>query len=105
MAKSSSSLMVLAIVATLLGVAYGLATVCQGDMQGLITRCAVYVQKGTPVADPSPTCCSAVKTVDIPCVCQKITKEVETVVDMDKVFRLASYCGRPLAHGTKCGSK
>ncbi|KAF3438781.1 hypothetical protein FNV43_RR21546 [Rhamnella rubrinervis] len=45
---------------------------CRGDMQGLITQCAV--------------------------------KEIEQIVDMDKVFHLASSCGRPLAHGTKCGS-
>ena len=78
---------------------------CQGDMQGLITQCALYVQKGTTMADPSEACCRAVRTVDIPGVCRRLSKEIEQIVDMDKVFRLASSCGRPLAHGTKCGSK
>ncbi|KAF3436724.1 hypothetical protein FNV43_RR19471 [Rhamnella rubrinervis] len=77
---------------------------CRGDMQGLITQCAVYVQKGTPMVDPSEPCCGAVRSVDIPCVCQRLNKEIEQIVDMDKVFHLASSCGRPLAHGTKCGS-
>ncbi|XP_015881905.2 uncharacterized protein LOC107417776 [Ziziphus jujuba] len=77
---------------------------CQGDMQGLITNCARYVQKGTPMVDPTEGCCRAVRTVDIPCVCQRLSKEVEQMVDMDKVFHLASFCGKPLAHGTNCGS-
>ncbi|KAF3437447.1 hypothetical protein FNV43_RR20200 [Rhamnella rubrinervis] len=77
---------------------------CRGDMQGLITQCAVYVQKGTPMVDPSEPCCRAVRSVDIPCVCKRLNKEIEQIVDMDKVFHLASSCGRPLGHGTKCGS-
>ncbi|KAM6570779.1 hypothetical protein CsatB_018764 [Cannabis sativa] len=77
---------------------------CQGDLQGLITHCAIYVQKGTPMTKPSAPCCDAVRTVDIPCACQHITKEIEGLVDMNKVFNLASSCGRPLPHGTKCGS-
>lgn len=112
MARLAWCLMVLAIwvVTTMsfLGqttVVYGLPGSCEGDMEGLITECAVYVRKGTPMADPSAKCCEAVKTVDIPCVCQNISKEIESLVDMDKVFHLASSCGRPLPHGTKCGSK
>ncbi|PON74373.1 Bifunctional inhibitor/plant lipid transfer protein/seed storage helical domain containing protein [Parasponia andersonii] len=112
MARLSWSLIVLAIwVVTGMSffsettVVYGQAAGCNGDVQGLITHCAVYVQKGTPMADPSAACCGAVKTVDIPCVCKNITKEIENLVDMNKVFHLASACGRPLPHGTKCGSK
>lgn len=107
----SPSFMVLAAITLVLGLnyvaicAHAAGGACGGDMQGLITQCAVYVQKGTPVANPSPTCCAAVKTADIPCICQKITKDIEIMVDMNKVFRLASFCGRPLARGTKCGSK
>ncbi|KAF3437450.1 hypothetical protein FNV43_RR20203 [Rhamnella rubrinervis] len=73
---------------------------CRGDMQGLIKQCAVYVQKGTPMGDPSEACCTIVRGVDIPCVCQRLSKEIEPMVDMDKVFHVVNFCGRPLAHGT-----
>ncbi|KAF3436726.1 hypothetical protein FNV43_RR19473 [Rhamnella rubrinervis] len=78
---------------------------CRGDMQGLIKQCAVYVQKGTPMGDPSEACCTIVRGVDIPCVCQRLSKEIEPMVDMDKVFHVVNFCGRPLAHGTTCGIK
>ncbi|KAJ7982288.1 Protease inhibitor/seed storage/lipid transfer family protein [Quillaja saponaria] len=78
---------------------------CQGDLQGLITQCAIYVQKAGPKMDPSQGCCNVIKTVDIPCVCQHITAEIERVIDIQKVVYVAQFCGRPLASGTKCGSK
>jgi hypothetical protein len=79
---------------------------CQlGDLQGLITQCAVYVKKNVPKMQPSPECCSVVQKVDISCACQKITKEIEQMVDMEKVVFVARSCGKPLAPGTKCGSK
>ncbi|KAF4347630.1 uncharacterized protein LOC115709463 [Cannabis sativa] len=105
MARLSSNLMILAIWAVTTMLFMSKATEgCQGDLQGLITHCAIYVQKGTPMIKPSAPCCDAVRTVDIPCACQHITKEIEGLVDMNKVFNLASSCGRPLPHGTKCGS-
>ncbi|CAK7339398.1 unnamed protein product [Dovyalis caffra] len=78
---------------------------CQGDLQGLITQCARYVQKVGQQMDPSQECCSAIKSVDIPCACKYITGEIEAVIDMGKVAHLADFCGKPLAHGMKCGSK
>ncbi|XP_062114883.1 uncharacterized protein LOC133828800 [Humulus lupulus] len=105
MARLSWGLMILAIwVVTTMSFLSKTTVGCEGDIQGLITHCAVYVQKGTPAMKPSAACCEAVRTVDIPCACQKITKEIEKLVDMNKVFNLASSCGRPLPHGTKCGS-
>lgn len=77
---------------------------CQGDLQGLITECAMYVQKRGPLMDPSPGCCNVIKSVDIPCVCKYISKEIESVIDMDKVVHVADFCGKPLSHGMKCGS-
>ncbi|KAJ7949287.1 Bifunctional inhibitor/lipid-transfer protein/seed storage 2S albumin superfamily protein [Quillaja saponaria] len=77
---------------------------CQGDFQGLITQCSMYVQKTGPKTDPSQGCCNVIKAADIPCICQHITPEVERVIDMEKVVYVAQFCGRPLAHGTKCGS-
>ncbi|KAJ6307378.1 hypothetical protein OIU76_017217 [Salix suchowensis] len=57
---------------------------CQGDFQGLITQCARYVQRVGPQQEPSQECCSVIKSVDIPCVCKFITREIETVIDMAK---------------------
>ncbi|KAH8522824.1 hypothetical protein H0E87_003461 [Populus deltoides] len=76
---------------------------CQGDLQGLITQCARFVQRAGPQKDPSQECCSAIKSVDIPCVCKYITGEIEAVVDMGKVVHVAASCGKPLDHGMKCG--
>lgn len=74
-------------------------------MQGLMTQCAMFVQKNLPKTIPSPGCCEVIKSVDIPCVCQHITKDIERMIDMEKVVFVAQSCDRPLAHGTKCGSK
>ena len=78
---------------------------CQGDMQGLVAQCAMYVQKGMPKMNPSQQCCSVIQKADMPCVCQHVTKDVEKIIDMEKVIFVARYCGRPVAPGTTCGSK
>ncbi|KAB5572977.1 hypothetical protein DKX38_000171 [Salix brachista] len=78
---------------------------CQGDLQGLITQCARYVQRVRPQQEPSQECCSVIKSVNIPCVCKFITREIEAVIDMAKVAHVAASCGKPLDHGMKCGSK
>ncbi|KAF2301110.1 hypothetical protein GH714_020149 [Hevea brasiliensis] len=83
----------------------GLGQPCEGDLQGLITQCAMYVQKGGPRMDPSQGCCNVIKYVDIPCVCKYISKEIEDVIDMDKVVHVADFCSKPLSHGVKCGSE
>ncbi|KAG8656435.1 hypothetical protein MANES_04G135500v8 [Manihot esculenta] len=81
-----------------------LAQPCEGDLQGLITQCGVYVQKGGPRMDPSQGCCNVIKSIDIPCVCKYISRVIEEVIDMDKVVHVADFCGKPLTHGMKCGS-
>ncbi|XP_010547331.1 PREDICTED: uncharacterized protein LOC104819118 [Tarenaya hassleriana] len=77
---------------------------CRGDIAGLMKECAVYVQRPGRRVDPSAACCSVVKAADIPCACRHITAIVEEEIDMDKVVHVAAFCGKPLAHGTKCGS-
>ncbi|KAM5574198.1 protein LIM3-like [Rosa sericea] len=82
-----------------------LGQACQGDMQGLMTQCAVYVQKGTVLpSTPSQGCCTAIRTLDIPCACQHVTKMVEQLVDMDKVVKVVRSCGIDIPRGMKCGS-
>ncbi|KAL6130005.1 hypothetical protein ACLB2K_068387 [Fragaria x ananassa] len=78
---------------------------CQGDMQGLITQCEPYVMKGSLLPPTgSEGCCAKIKTLDIPCACQHVTKVVETVVDMGKVVKVVRSCGIPVPEGMKCGS-
>ncbi|KAI3739284.1 hypothetical protein L2E82_30098 [Cichorium intybus] len=77
---------------------------CQGDVQGLMEQCARYVQKSGPKIQPSGGCCGVVKNVDLPCVCNHITVEVESVISMEKAAFIAQACGKPLAHGSQCGS-
>lgn len=78
---------------------------CQGDFQGLIQQCSRYVQKSGPKENPSQGCCNVVRNVDLPCVCQHVTSEVEQIISMEKAAYVAASCGKPIPHGTKCGSK
>ncbi|KAL5565834.1 hypothetical protein UlMin_028998 [Ulmus minor] len=78
---------------------------CKKSALNLATSCSNYVLKsGAPKVKPSPACCRVVKTVDLPCVCNFVTKDIEKVIDMEKVVFVASCCGKKLAPGTKCGS-
>ena len=78
---------------------------CQSDVQGLISQCASYVKKEGPKIKPSPQCCDVIKKADIPCVCKRLTAEIEKTIDMEKVVFVAKTCGKPLAPGSKCGGK
>ncbi|ESQ54196.1 hypothetical protein EUTSA_v10026851mg [Eutrema salsugineum] len=77
---------------------------CQGDIEGLMRECAVYVQRPGPKVNPSAACCRVVKRSDIRCACGRVTSSVQKMIDMDKVVHVTAFCGKPLAHGTKCGS-
>ena len=78
---------------------------CSGDMQGLMEQCARYVQKSGPPIPPSTSCCAVVKNADLACICSHITNEVEGIISMEKAAFIAQVCGKPLFHGTRCGSK
>ncbi|GFP91898.1 hypothetical protein PHJA_002831200 [Phtheirospermum japonicum] len=78
---------------------------CQGNFQGLVQQCSRYVQKPGPRETPSQGCCNVVKNVDLACVCGHITSEVEQIVSMEKAAYVAAFCGKPIPHGTRCGSK
>ncbi|CAN1813797.1 hypothetical protein LINPERHAP1_LOCUS26960 [Linum perenne] len=77
---------------------------CAGNMPGLIMECARYVQRMGPPIDPSPACCSVLKTVDVPCICSRLPEAATAIVDMDKVVHVAMFCGVVLPHGLKCGT-
>ncbi|CAL5381708.1 unnamed protein product [Camellia sinensis] len=76
---------------------------CQGDLPGLMAQCPKYVGRTGPQVEPSKECCDVVKTADVACVCKYITKEIEQIISMEKVVFVAQSCGKPLAHGSKCG--
>lgn len=78
---------------------------CINDLQSLRLHCAFYVQKNMPKTNPSPECCSVLMTMNMPCVCQHITKEIEQAIDMEKAVYAAKYCDAALIPGTMCGSK
>ncbi|KAG2674752.1 hypothetical protein I3760_13G153200 [Carya illinoinensis] len=72
----------------------------------LVFQCKQYVNKGKPngVIKPSTACCKAVNTVGL-CLCQLVTKKLESQIDMQKVIKVARKCtGQRIPPGTKCGS-
>lgn len=78
---------------------------CEGDITGIISKCAKYVRKAGPKTPPSSQCCASVKKANIPCLCKYVTKDVEEYVSVEKAVYVAQYCGITLHHGSKCGSK
>lgn len=78
---------------------------CEGDFQGLVQQCSQYVQKSGPKLTPSESCCNVLKHVDIPCICRYIDPDMEHVISIEKAVYVSSFCGKPIPHGTKCGSK
>ncbi|KAK1360466.1 Bifunctional inhibitor/lipid-transfer protein/seed storage 2S albumin superfamily protein [Heracleum sosnowskyi] len=88
----------------LFGYAIQVSGQCHGDIQGLMQQCARYVQKSSPESAPSKECCDVLKNVDLACVCQHITDQVEKIISMEKCVSVANSCGKTLAHGTRCGS-
>jgi hypothetical protein len=86
--------------------AAGGADDCDGDVQALVANCQQYVQfPADPKITPSAACCGVIQNADIPCLCTKVTPEVEKFICMDKVVFVAAYCKRPFKAGSTCGSK
>ncbi|XP_015571197.1 non-specific lipid-transfer protein 3 [Ricinus communis] len=77
---------------------------CNTDLTDLVSKCQRFVIKTGPKFSPSPSCCAVVKNVDVACVCDLITKEIEDMIDMDKMVYVARSCGKKISAGTKCGS-
>ncbi|KAF9595180.1 hypothetical protein IFM89_037609 [Coptis chinensis] len=81
---------------------------CSGDFGELVQICWNFISKtGSPVVPyTSEQCCNTIRNdVNIPCVCQSITDKDEQVLSMEKIVSVAESCGKPVAHGSKCGSK
>ncbi|KAI3948906.1 hypothetical protein MKW92_028449 [Papaver armeniacum] len=77
---------------------------CQSQVSGLAKECAQYVLRTGSKIPPSKACCELINTIDIPCLCNHATKEIEVIVSMEKVVYVAGLCGKALPRGGKCGS-
>uniref|UniRef100_J3L4Y3 Bifunctional inhibitor/plant lipid transfer protein/seed storage helical domain-containing protein n=2 Tax=Oryza brachyantha TaxID=4533 RepID=J3L4Y3_ORYBR len=70
-----------------------------------MSNCQDYVMfPADPKIDPSPACCGAVQRANMPCVCSKVTPEVEQLICMDKVVFVVNFCKKPFQPGSNCGS-
>ncbi|KAB1225568.1 hypothetical protein CJ030_MR1G002477 [Morella rubra] len=74
------------------------------NVAGLVSQCQKYVSKSGPKLKPSKECCAVVNAVNVPCACKLISKEIEGLINMEKVVFVARSCGKEIARGTKCGS-
>ncbi|KAI3899775.1 hypothetical protein MKW92_028049 [Papaver armeniacum] len=77
---------------------------CDDETNALARLCAKYVLKDGPQLQPSVDCCSLVRQVFIPCVCDHATEEIAKLISMEKVFYVAGTCGRRIPPMKKCGS-
>ncbi|KAI3904857.1 hypothetical protein MKW92_037639 [Papaver armeniacum] len=76
---------------------------CDDETNALARLCAKYVLKDGPQLQPSVDCCSLVRQVFIPCVCDHATEEIAKLISMEKVFYVAGTCGRRIPPMKKCG--
>lgn len=107
MAKLHHSCLVLAIALTGVILSGNIveAQPCNDNWPDLDKMCKQFVLIGAPVDVPSQDCCAAVQNTDIPCACKHVDPALEKKIDMPMVVLVASYCNKPLVHGSRCGSK
>ncbi|EOY32804.1 Bifunctional inhibitor/plant lipid transfer protein/seed storage helical domain - like 10 [Theobroma cacao] len=98
------TLAILVIAGTLVFGNHGVSADCKTSIPSLISQCSKYVQVSGPEIPPSQGCCDVMKDLDIPCLCNLVTPEVEKLVSMEKVVFVARTCGLTLEPGMKCGS-
>lgn len=99
------ALAVLVVAGILFSGEHASAISCEDDVIGLVTKCKEFVKKEGPIVKPSEDCCAVVKKANVPCVCSLVTKQIEDLISMEKVFYVAKSCGKKVSPGTKCGSK
>ncbi|KAL4303184.1 hypothetical protein GQ457_10G006350 [Hibiscus cannabinus] len=105
MASSSSQFLSLAVsVLVISATLCGVSAECVTSIPSLISQCSQYVKITGPQVPPSKDCCDVVKVVDVPCVCNFVTPEVEKLISMEKVVFVGTSCGLTVKPGMKCGS-
>ncbi|CAL4973583.1 unnamed protein product [Urochloa decumbens] len=81
------------------------AKTCNTNLKDLVNECKQYVMHpDNPKIPPSASCCGEAQKVDIPCMCSKVTKEIEKLVSMEKVNYVLRKCEIPIKSGFQCGS-
>ncbi|WJX44987.1 hypothetical protein P8452_31908 [Trifolium repens] len=103
MTMSSTSLAIMVmIVGTLIYNTDNVSAQCGGSLPTLISECSKFVEKAGPTIPPSPGCCAAIRSFNVPCACKLVTKEVEKFVSVPKTIFVARSCGLKLP--AQCGS-
>ena len=107
MATSSSclTLTILFVFGTLIYNKNQVSAQCGGSLPDLISQCSKFVEKSGPNIPPSPGCCTAMRSFDVPCACNLITKEMEKFVSVQKAISVARSCGLKVPAGMQCGCK
>ncbi|XP_057431570.1 protein LIM3-like [Lotus japonicus] len=77
---------------------------CKGDLGGIASQCQEYTSIPGPKIPPSNECCQVINDVDIPCLCKYVTKDIESIISVDKAIYVFKTCGAKVPAGTKCGS-
>ncbi|GMI89091.1 hypothetical protein like AT4G30880 [Hibiscus trionum] len=102
---ASSSFHFLSLTALLIvGTLCGVSAQCVTSIPSLVSHCSQYVKIPGPEIRPSKDCCDVVKGLDVPCICNLVTPEVEKLVSMEKAVFVGRSCGLTIQPGMKCGS-
>ncbi|KAK7276886.1 hypothetical protein RIF29_18032 [Crotalaria pallida] len=77
------------------------------QMASILQKCDEFIQKGGQNIPPSQKCCSVLKDVDFPCICDTyVTPPVEDAISIEKLIYVAKSCGCQVPpSGAKCGIK
>ncbi|KAI3837807.1 hypothetical protein MKW98_004865 [Papaver atlanticum] len=75
---------------------------CDDEANALAVLCKKYVSKEGAQLQPSEDCCSLVRQVSIPCICEHATKEVVKLISLEKVFYVVGTCDRKIPPMKKC---
>ncbi|GLJ42364.1 hypothetical protein SUGI_0877380 [Cryptomeria japonica] len=70
------------------------------ELQGLASNCAPILLGNAP----SAACCGVIRSVDLSCVCPKVTPAIAAYIIAPKVVSFVQSCGRNVPHHTRCGS-
>lgn len=77
---------------------------CHAQRRVLLNACKRLIFRQSPTVD----CCLRIRRTPMYCVCSIITPQLAALVnanDLSYIVGVVRRCGRPVARGTKCGSK
>lgn len=77
---------------------------CHAQRRVLVNACKRLILRQSPTAE----CCLRIRRTPMWCVCSIITPQLAALVnanDVSYAVGVIRQCGRPVARGTKCGSK